>query len=65
MQKMLQENPRVGSGPRWATIERSPEIGAFKKKVKNVGDHIKLLGEDWDIDAASGTIYHKRITVAR
>lgn len=33
--------------------------------MRCVGDHIKLRGEDWDIDHGNGTINNKKITMAR
>lgn len=65
LQKILQEGGRRDLVPKWATIERSPEIGGCKAKAMGAVGVLKQLGEGWEIDLANGAVCDQRVTVAR
>lgn len=65
LQKHLQERPAGAGPPRWAMIERSPETGQFKRRVRLAAAEVAKLGEGWEVDAANGAVYFHRAIVAR
>lgn len=65
LQELLQERAGQSAPPRWATVERSPEVGQFKRMVKLAAAEVNKLGENWEIDPANGAVYYNRVVVAR
>lgn len=62
MQKLLQERPAAAG---WATIERSPEAGEFKRCARLAAAEVAKLGECWEVDPANGAVHLPRAVVAR
>lgn len=52
-------------GPRWAAVERSPEVGARKRRCKGGAYFIDGKLEGMGLDTGSGYLYYKPLQIAR
>lgn len=61
---VVQEGPKQEVAPKWATIERSAEIGAFKRKSR-AAEAVLMCGERWEVETAIRSICFRKANVSR